>query len=72
MPDVRAVVIDLGRLLGSHPTPRRPLPGAKNIWQGLARLNWAIQVRDSPGEGRRSEAPGERKRKRDPHMHVGR
>ena len=41
--DIRAVVIDLGRLVGSHPNPRQPLPGARKVWQGLERLNWAIQ-----------------------------
>ncbi len=53
MGDVRAVVIGLGRLVGWHPTPRQTLPGAKKIWQGLERLNWAIQVRDALGERRR-------------------
>ena len=52
-PDIRAVVIDLGRLVGSHPNPRQPLPGARKVWQGLERLNWAIQVRDAIGEKRR-------------------
>ena len=49
-PDIRTVVIDLGRLVGSHPDTRQPLPGAKKVWQGLERLNWAIQVRDALGE----------------------
>ena len=52
-PDIRAVVIDLGRLVGSHSNPRQPLPGTKKVWQGLERLNWAIQVRDAIGEKRR-------------------
>ena len=50
VPDIRAVVIDLGRLVGSHPSPRQPLPGTKKVWQGLERLYWAIQVRDALGE----------------------
>ncbi len=62
MGDVRAVVIGLGRLVGWHPTPRQTLPGAKKLWQGLERLNWAIQVRDALGERRRHEALGERRR----------
>ncbi len=62
MGDVRAVVIGLGRLVGSHPTPRQPFPGAKKVWQGLERLNWAIQVRDALSERRRREALGERRR----------
>jgi len=52
-PDIRAVVIDPGRPVGSHPNPRRPLPGTKKVWQGLERLNWAIQVRDAISEKRR-------------------
>ncbi len=62
MGDVRAVVIGLGRLVGWHPTPRQTLPGAKKLWQGLERLNWAIQVRDALGARRRREALGERRR----------
>ena len=50
VPDIRAVVMDLGRLVGSHPSPRQPLPGTKKVWQGLERLYWAIQVRDALGE----------------------
>jgi len=53
VPDIRTVVIDLGRLVGSHPTTRQPLPGVKKVWQGLERLNWAVQVRDALGERRR-------------------
>ena len=49
-PDIQTVVIDLGRLVGAHPTTRQPLPGAKKVWQGLERLNWAVQVRDALGE----------------------
>ena len=49
-PDIQAVVIDLGRLVGAHPTKRQPLPGAKKVWQGLERLNWAVQVRDALGK----------------------
>ena len=52
-PDIRTSVIDLGRLVGSHPNPRRPPPGTKKVWQGLERLNWAIQVRDALGMRRR-------------------
>ncbi len=52
-PDIRAVVIDLGRLVGAHPSKRQPLPGAKKVWQGLERLSWAVQVRDALGERRR-------------------
>ncbi|MCY4431026.1 MAG: IS4 family transposase [Rhodospirillales bacterium] len=52
-PDIRAIVIDLGRLVGSHPTPRQPLPGTKKVWQGLERMSWAVQVRDALGEKRR-------------------
>ena len=52
-PDIRAVVIDLGRLVGSHPSARQPLPGTKKVWQGLERLHWAIQVRDAIGERKR-------------------
>ena len=47
---VRSFVIDLGRLVGAHPTKRQPLPGVKKVWQGPGRLNWAIQVRDALGE----------------------
>ena len=49
-PDIQTVVIDIGRLVGAHPTTRQPLPGAKKVWQGLERLNWAVQVRDALGE----------------------
>ncbi len=28
-PDTRAVVIDIGRLVGARPSPRQPLPGAR-------------------------------------------
>ena len=49
-PEIQAVVIDLGRLVGAHPTKRQPLPGAKKVWQGLERLNWAVQVRDALGK----------------------
>ncbi len=47
---IQSFVIDLGRLVGTHPTKRQPLPGVKKVWQGLERLNWAIQVRDAIGE----------------------
>ncbi len=47
---IRAVVIDIGHLAGAHPSARQPLPGTKKVWQGLERLNWAVQVRDAPGE----------------------
>ena len=39
-PDIRDVVIDLGRLVGSHPSSRQPFPGARKVWHGLERLNW--------------------------------
>ena len=52
-PDIRAVVIDLGRLVGSHPSARQPLPGTKKVWQGLERLHWAVQVRGAIGERKR-------------------
>ena len=41
------------RLVGSHPSARQPLPGTKEIRQGLERMNWAVQVRDTLGEKRR-------------------
>jgi len=40
----------LGRLVGAHPSSRQPLPGARKVWQGLERLNRAVQVRDALGE----------------------
>lgn len=46
---IQTFVIDLGRLVGSHPSSRQLLPGAKKVWQGLERLNWAIAVRDAIG-----------------------
>ena len=49
-PDIQTVVIDIGCLDGAHPTTRQPLPGAKKVWQGLERLNWAVQVRNALGE----------------------
>ena len=52
-PDSRDVVIDLGRLVGSHPSSRQPIPGARKVWQGFERLTWAIQVRDAIGETKR-------------------
>ena len=52
-PDIRAVVIDLGRLVGSHPSSPQQLPRTKKVWQGLERLHWAIQVRDAVGERKR-------------------
>jgi len=39
--------MDMGRLVGSYPSARQPLLGAKKVWQGLERLNWAIEVRDA-------------------------
>ena len=51
-PAIREVVLDLGRLVGFHPWKKQKLPGAKNVWQGLERLNWAIQVRDAIGARR--------------------
>ena len=33
-PDIRTLLIDLGRLVGAHPTKRQPLPGVKKVWQG--------------------------------------
>ena len=47
------MVIDLGRLVGWHGSTRQALPGTKKVWQGLERLNWAVQVRDALGERRR-------------------
>ncbi len=52
-PDIRAAVIDIGRLVGFHPSPRQPLPGTKKVSQGLKRLHWAIQVRDAVAERKR-------------------
>ncbi len=52
-PDIRTFVIDLGRPVGSHPNPRRPLPGRKKVRRGPGRLNRAIQVRDALGKRRR-------------------
>ncbi len=62
VPAVRDFVIDLGRLVGAHPTKRQPLPGVKKVWQGLERLNRAIKVRDALARRRRRDALGERKR----------
>ena len=53
LPDIRAVVIDPGRLVGSRPVTRRQLPGAGKAWQGLERLDRAIRTRDAIGERRR-------------------
>jgi len=53
VPDIRAAVIDLGRPVGAHPSPRQPLPGVRKVWQGPGRLNRGIQVRDALGERRR-------------------
>ncbi len=61
-PDIRTFTIDLGRLVGAHPTRRQPLPGVKKVWQGLERLNWAIQVRDALNRGPPTDALGERRR----------
>ncbi len=52
-PPIRPVVTDLGRLVGSHPSKNPPLPGAKQVWQGLERRNWAVLVRDALGERKR-------------------
>ncbi len=52
-PDIRTSVIDLGRPVGSHPNPRRPLPGTKKVRRGPGRPNRAIQVRDALGMRRR-------------------
>ena len=49
-PTIEAVVIDIGRLVGFHPSKPQRLPGTKKVWQGLERLNWAVQVRDALGE----------------------
>ena len=38
VPDIRTVVIDLGRLVGWHGSTRQALPGTKKVWQGLERL----------------------------------
>ena len=32
--DIRALVIDLGRLVGSHPSARQPLTETKRVWKG--------------------------------------
>ncbi len=64
-PDIRTFVIDLGRLVGAHPRRRQPLPGVKKVWQGLERLNWAIQVRNALGRGPPTDALGERRREWD-------
>ncbi len=53
VPGIRAVVTDLGRLVGAHPPTRRSLPGTKRVWQGLERLSWAVQVRDALDRRRR-------------------
>ncbi len=50
IPTIQSFVINLGRLVGAHPTKRQPRPGVKKVWQGLERLNWGIQVRDAIGE----------------------
>ena len=34
-PDIRTVVIDLGRLVGLHGSTRQTLPGPKKVWQSL-------------------------------------
>ena len=49
-PHIKQFVIDLGRLVGAHPSKRQDIPGTKKIWQGLERFNWAIQVRDAINE----------------------
>ena len=51
--DAVTAVIDLGRLVGAHPSTCQPLPGTRNVWQGLEGFNWAIQVRDAIGERKR-------------------
>ncbi len=56
-PDIRTFVIDLGRLVGAHPTRRQPPRGARKVWQGSGRLNRAIQVRDALGENSWNESP---------------
>ena len=52
-PASREVVVDLRHLFGFHPWKRQKLPGAKKVWLGLERLNWAVQVRDAIGARRR-------------------
>ena len=52
-PDIRAVVIDIGGLVRSHPSARQPLPGTNKVWPRLERLHWAIEVRDAIGERKR-------------------
>ena len=32
VPEVCAVVTDLGRLVGSNPNPYQPLPGTRRVW----------------------------------------
>ena len=56
-PDIRTVVIGLGRLVGAHPGPRQQLPGVKKVWQGLERLNWAVLARDALRRRRGREPP---------------
>ncbi len=43
-PKIRTFVIDMARLVGSHPTKRQPLPGTKKIWRGFLKLQWAVIV----------------------------
>ena len=47
---MQTCVMDIGRLVGSHPSTRQLLPGAQKVWQGLERLNGAIEVRDAIDE----------------------
>ena len=46
-PDIREVVVNIGRLVGAHPTTRQPLPGAKKVWQGWERLTWSVITREA-------------------------
>ena len=52
VPDIRAVSSISGA--SSAPILQAPAaPGPRKVWQGLERLNWAIQVRDAIGERKR-------------------
>ena len=53
-PDIRAVEIELGRLVGSNPNPANHsyAPGHAKSLAGLERLHWAIQICDAISERR--------------------
>ena len=48
-PKVRALIVDLGSLVGSHLSFQQPLAGPYTPAQ-IERLHWAIQMHDSIGE----------------------